>query len=97
MARRQRSKLPWDVLYAGAAPCCAGLYQFTVRLPPTFPDGNAAVMAIVQGVATPEGPFLTVGRRQWGRRMRGSTGRQNNGVVLEVGVEPTWEVNPAGF
>ncbi len=54
----------WDVLYAGAAPCCAGLYQFTVRLPPIVPDGNALVIATVQGVATPEGPFLAVRRRR---------------------------------
>ena len=55
---------PWDVRYAGAAPCCAGLYQFTVRLPPTLPDGNAPVIATVQGVATPAGPYLTVRRRR---------------------------------
>ena len=54
----------WDVLYAGVAPCCAGLYQFTARLPPIVPDGNAPVTATVQGVTTPEGPFLTVRRRQ---------------------------------
>ncbi len=53
----------WDVLYAGAAPCCAGLYQFTVRLPPIVPDGDAAVIATVSGHATPQGPFLTVMRR----------------------------------
>ncbi len=52
-----------DVLYAGAAPCCAGLYQFTVRVPADIPDGDASVVAAVQGVATPEGPFLAV-RRQ---------------------------------
>ena len=53
-----------DVLYAGAAPCCAGLYQFTVRLPTVVPDGNAAVMATVRGVSTPRGPFLAVRRQQ---------------------------------
>ncbi len=52
-----------DVLYAGASPCCAGLYQFTVRVPADVPDGAASVIAAVQGVATPEGPFLAV-RRQ---------------------------------
>ena len=54
----------WDVLYAGAAPCCAGLYQFTVRLPTVVPDGNAAVSATVRGVSTPRGPFLAVRRQQ---------------------------------
>ncbi len=54
---------PEDVYYAGAAPCCAGLYQLTVRVPPALPDGDAPVIAAVQGVSTPAGPFLTV-RRQ---------------------------------
>ncbi len=53
-----------DVLYAGASPCCAGLYQFTVRLPADVPDGDATVTAVVQGVSTPEGPYLTVRRPQ---------------------------------
>ena len=53
-----------DVFYAGAAPCCAGLYQFTVRVPLGFPDGHAPIVATVQGVSTPEGPYLTVRRRQ---------------------------------
>ncbi len=54
---------PEDVIYAGAAPCCAGLYRFAVRVPPDVPDGDAPVRATVQGIATPPGPFLTV-RRQ---------------------------------
>lgn len=53
---------PEDMLYAGASPCCAGLYQFTLRVPPDTPDGDAAVEAIVDGVSTPQGPFLTVRR-----------------------------------
>ncbi len=52
-----------DVHYAGIAPCCAGLYQFALRLPPGVPDGNASVTATVRGVATPAGPFLAVKRR----------------------------------
>ena len=52
-----------DVAYAGAAPCCAGLYQFTLRVPPGLPDGDALVRATVQGVSTPRGPFLAVRRR----------------------------------
>ncbi len=54
---------PEDVFYAGAAPCCAGLYQFTVRVPSGLPDGDALVSATVQGVSTPAGPFLAVRRR----------------------------------
>ena len=55
---------PQDVLYAGASPCCAGLYQFTVRVPPNLPDSDAPVTATVNGVSTPQGPFLTVRRQQ---------------------------------
>ncbi len=55
---------PEDVYYAGASPCCAGLYQFTVRVPSDTPDGDAPVIATVQDVSTPDGPFLTVRRRQ---------------------------------
>ena len=56
---------PDDILYAGAAPCCAGLYQFTVRVPRRFPDSlRAPVVATIDGVSTPEGPFLTVRGRE---------------------------------
>ena len=55
---------PEDVFYRGASPCCAGLYQFTVRVPADVPDGDATVTATVQGVSTPEGPYLTVRRPQ---------------------------------
>ena len=51
---------PADVFYAGAAPCCAGLFQFVVRVPPNAPDGDLAVTATVDGVSTPNGPFITV-------------------------------------
>ena len=51
------------LLYAGAAPCCAGLYQFAVRLPDYLPDGNVPVTAALQGVSTPSGPFLAIQRR----------------------------------
>ena len=51
---------PQDVLYAGAAPCCAGLYQFTLRLPADLSDGDAPVTAGVLGVFTPQGPFLAI-------------------------------------
>ena len=51
---------PEDIFYAGAAPCCAGLYQFVVRIPPNAPDGDLPVEATVMGVSTPSGPFVTV-------------------------------------
>ena len=52
---------PEDLLYAGTAPCCAGLYQFVLRAPQRASRGAAAVMATVGGVSTIEGPFLTIG------------------------------------
>ena len=51
---------PADILYKGAAPGLAGVYQFAVRLPSNLPAGNAGVVATVNGVPTPSGPFLTV-------------------------------------
>ena len=61
---RRVSAQPFSSLYAGAAPCCAGLYQFAVRLPDDLPDGNVPVTAVVQGVSTPPGPYITVRRPQ---------------------------------
>ena len=48
-----------QVFYAGIAPCCAGLYQIVVEVPP-LQDGNHAVTATVNGIPTPEGPFIPV-------------------------------------
>lgn len=53
-----------DVLYAGAAPCCAGLQQFVVRIPENAGEGNLPVRATVGGISTPAGPYITVKRRQ---------------------------------
>jgi uncharacterized protein (TIGR03437 family) len=51
-----------EVFYAGIAPCCAGLYQLVVMVPPSAPDGNLPVVATVNGVSTPSGPYITVRR-----------------------------------
>ena len=51
---------PEDIFYAGAAPCCAGLYQFVVRIPLNAPDGDLPVEAAVMGVSTPSRPFVTI-------------------------------------
>ena len=50
-----------DVLYAGTLPCCAGLYQFVLRVPQRASRGAAPVTANVAGVSTVRGPFLTIG------------------------------------
>jgi len=48
-----------DIFFVGAAPCCAGLYQLVVPVPEGV-EGNVPVIATVDGVSTPEGPFITV-------------------------------------
>ena len=54
---------PENLFYAGAAPCCAGLQQFVVKIHSNARDGNLSVRATVNGVSTPEGPYVTVKRR----------------------------------
>ena len=49
-----------EVFYIGTAPCCAGLYQLVVKVPVNAPDGNLPVVVTIDGVSTPEGPFVTV-------------------------------------
>ncbi len=52
-----------DIYYVGAAPCCAGLYQVSFKVPETLPDGNHKVVLTVNGVSSPEGPYIAVKRR----------------------------------
>ena len=52
-----------DIAYVGAAPCCAGLYQVSFKVPETLPDGNHKVVLTVNGVSSPEGPYIAVKRR----------------------------------
>jgi uncharacterized protein (TIGR03437 family) len=49
-----------DIFYIGVAPCCAGLYQLVVKIPPNAPNGNLAVVVTIQGRDSPEGPFVVV-------------------------------------
>ena len=51
-----------DVLYAGTTPCCAGLFQFVLRVPQRASRGAAAVIATMgQGsISTVRGPYLTI-------------------------------------
>ena len=49
---------PQDILYVGAAPCCAGLYQIVVRTPADLPTGDHPVIIGVDGASSPMGPTL---------------------------------------
>ena len=50
----------FDVLYAGVTPSAAGLYQINFRLPATTADGDQPIRISVNGIASPNGPYLTV-------------------------------------
>jgi uncharacterized protein (TIGR03437 family) len=49
-----------NILYAGVAPCCAGLYQVNFRVPAGTPSGNQPLIITVGGVSSPPNAFLTV-------------------------------------
>jgi uncharacterized protein (TIGR03437 family) len=49
-----------DVFYAGVAPFNAGLYQIVVKVPDNAPAGDLPVTMTVDGVSSPDGPFITV-------------------------------------
>ena len=49
-----------NVLAAGLSVCCAGLYEIVVEVPEVLPDGNHEVTAMIDGVSTPSGTFITV-------------------------------------
>lgn len=51
-----------DVLYAGAAPGYAGLYQINIRIPAGTPTGNLPIALSISGVSTSAGAFLAVGQ-----------------------------------
>lgn len=53
---------PGDVLYAGAAPGFAGLYQINIRVPADAPDGDLPITLNIAGRSTPTGAFITVRR-----------------------------------
>ena len=70
-----------DVFYAGTAPCCAGLYQLVVKVPEAAADGNQSVVATVDGVSTPTGPFVTVARSS---ATMSSVGRSPGGPAVTL-------------
>jgi len=51
-----------EILYAGAAPGLAGLYQINLRVPSDAPDFDLQVAARIGGVTTPVGAYLSVER-----------------------------------
>ena len=50
-----------DLLYAGAAPNFAGLYQMSFRVPENTPAGQHAFSVMLNGVASAAGPKLEIG------------------------------------
>ncbi len=48
--------------YLGGAltPGAVGLYQIVIRIPENAPDGDAAITAQIGGVASPDGPMITI-------------------------------------
>jgi len=51
---------PGDVLYAGAAPGFAGLYQVNIRIPGSTPAGNLPITLSIGGTTTPADAFLAI-------------------------------------
>ncbi len=48
------------IIYAGASPCCAGLYQLDFTVPSTTPSGNQTLVIDVNGESSPPGAFIDV-------------------------------------
>jgi uncharacterized protein (TIGR03437 family) len=51
---------PEDVLYVGATPNTAGLYQLVIRVPAIAMPGGYQVTLTVYGRSTPAGPVIPV-------------------------------------
>jgi len=49
-----------DILYAGASPCCAGLYQVDFKVPSGTPSGNQPLIITVGSYASPPRAFIAV-------------------------------------
>ena len=47
-----------NILYAGASPCCAGLYQVDFTLPPGIPPGKLPLVITVDGSSSPPNAYL---------------------------------------
>ncbi len=55
-ASRLRRATFFTISYIGGALCCAGLCQLVVKAP----DGGLPVTFIIDGVSSPESPFVAV-------------------------------------
>lgn len=51
-----------NILYAGASPCCAGLYQVDFTVPTGTPAGLQPLVITVNGISSPVNAYITV----WG-------------------------------
>ena len=51
---------PANILYAGASPCCAGLYQVDFTLPAGTPSGTLPLVITIGGISSPASSYLTV-------------------------------------
>jgi uncharacterized protein (TIGR03437 family) len=49
-----------SILYAGAAPCCAGLYQLDFKVPATTTAGDQTLVITVGGTPSPPQAFIDV-------------------------------------
>ncbi len=49
-----------DILYVGATPGFAGLYQINIRVPDSAADGNLPLKVIIGGIPSPDGAYLAV-------------------------------------
>ena len=49
-----------SIIYAGASPCCAGLYQLDFTVPSSTPSGNQTLVITINGESSPPAAFLDV-------------------------------------
>jgi uncharacterized protein (TIGR03437 family) len=49
-----------NIAYAGASPCCAGLYQINFTVPAGTPSGNQPLVITISGVASAAHAFIAV-------------------------------------
>lgn len=55
-----------DIVYAGATPGVAGLYQLSARVPDTIAAGRFAASVVVDMQTSPSGPMIVIGSEEEG-------------------------------